>query len=228
MTDFEHCTHCPGPDDPRHEDPEFAKAEAGCAFYENPDNLAPAAPGRKPVRPAARSSMTSIRFAPEDIEAVKTIALEEGITVSSWIRRLVSREIKTPEVSEFDCGGVPLRIPCEVVRSVAAAVTPALMRYGSVRFDITGDPTAKLGLNSAGEPVSMTTYTHITVSPGKALAGAEHPRGIIPDSARRGEPKALPSSLSLLPGRTFSCPHLSVGNVISTSCEICGPLQSMA
>lgn len=50
---MEHCRHCPGPDDAKHQDPEFAKAEADCAFYEKPEHLAPAGPGRKLKRHAA-------------------------------------------------------------------------------------------------------------------------------------------------------------------------------
>ena len=53
---MDHCQHCPGPDDPRHEDPAFAKAEADCAFYEKPENLAITGPGRK------RRQRTTIRW----------------------------------------------------------------------------------------------------------------------------------------------------------------------
>lgn len=44
---MEHCRHCTDPDDPRHADPEYAKAEAQCAFYEHPENREPAGPGHK-------------------------------------------------------------------------------------------------------------------------------------------------------------------------------------
>lgn len=41
-------------------------------------------------------------------------------------------------------------------------------------------------------------------------------------------PKALGSSLPVLQPRTFSCPHLSAGNVMSATCGICGPLAAAA
>jgi hypothetical protein len=44
---MEHCVHCPGPEDPQHDDPVFAAAEAACAFYEHPENLAVTGPGQK-------------------------------------------------------------------------------------------------------------------------------------------------------------------------------------
>ena len=62
----------------------------------------------------------------------------------------------------------------------------------------------------------------------------ERPAGVIPGSARLGQSANLRSSLSLgtLTGdsgrRTFSCPHLSIGNVASASCGICGPLPVAA
>ena len=57
----------------------------------------------------------------------------------------------------------------------------------------------------------------------RGRAEARRPEGLIPGSGRQGRARALPSSLSLQP-RTFSCPHLSVGNVTSASCGTCGPL----
>lgn len=62
-----------------------------------------------------------------------------------------------------------------------------------------------------------------------ALAAASRPQDLIEGSARAGRPKALRSSLTLArPGRTFSCPHLSIGNVESASCGQCGPLSAAA
>ena len=111
-------------------------------FYKHPAHLEAAGPGRK--RKGQRlASMTSVRFAPEVIEAVKDIAFAEGRTVGSWIRRLVDREI------------------------------------------------------------------------------AQRPSGLIENSGRPGEPKALKSSLD---ARTFSCPHFSISNVHSAECAHCGPL----
>ena len=52
--------------------------------------------------------------------------------------------------------------------------------------------------------------------------GAGRPEGLIPGSGRRGEARTLPLAAR---GRTFTCPHLSIGNVASASCGTCGPLQ---
>lgn len=61
-------------------------------FYADPANREAAGPPRK--RKGQRlASMTSVRFAPEVIEAVKDRAFGEGFTVGSWIRRLVQREL---------------------------------------------------------------------------------------------------------------------------------------
>jgi hypothetical protein len=53
-----HCRHCPGEDDPRHDDPAFAKAEADCAFYEDPEHLMIAGPAerRKKATPPSSSA----------------------------------------------------------------------------------------------------------------------------------------------------------------------------
>ena len=48
---------------------------------------------------------------------------------------------------------------------------------------------------------------------------------VVPGSGRAVAPRAIPSSLSQRP-RTFSCPHLSIGNVVSASCVTCGPLAA--
>lgn len=64
-------------------------------FYANPANRAVSGPGRKRQGQQPRlSGMTSVRFTPEVIETVKGIALGEGVTVGSWIRRLVDRAIE--------------------------------------------------------------------------------------------------------------------------------------
>jgi hypothetical protein len=65
-------------------------------FYADPANCEPAGPGRKPRRGQRLASMTSVRFAPEVIEAVRQRAFSEGVTVGFWIRRLVDREIAGP------------------------------------------------------------------------------------------------------------------------------------
>jgi hypothetical protein len=67
------------------------------------------------------------------------------------------------------------------------------------------------------------------------LARAQRPEGLIPDSGRRGEPKALPSairsvtaSIGCSDARTFSCQHMTVGNAAAVSCGVCGPLRAVA
>jgi len=63
------------------------------AFYKDPTNLRA---GRR-VTPSGRSKMgghVPVRF-PEDVIAqVKILAERDGLTVSSWIRRLVLQEIE--------------------------------------------------------------------------------------------------------------------------------------
>jgi hypothetical protein len=120
-------------------------------YYLDPEHLETTGPGCKPKRPAL-TNMTAVHFTPEAIKAVKVVAHKEGVTVSSWIRRLVQQE----------------------------------------------------------------------------LAAHERPAGLIPGSGRMGELKALPSSRSIGGARTFACPHMSIGGVVSASCGTCGPLQAAA
>jgi predicted DNA binding CopG/RHH family protein len=63
-------------------------------FYKDPANLVPAGPGHRPKRPAAMSGMVPVRFPQEMIVAVKRFATQDGVTVSTWIRRLVAKEIE--------------------------------------------------------------------------------------------------------------------------------------
>jgi hypothetical protein len=122
-------------------------------FYADPAHREASGPARKRQGQQPRlSGMTSIRFAPEVIEAVKGLAFSEGVTVGSWIRRLVDREI--------------------------------------------------------------------------GARARQRPQGLVEGSGVAGDPRALTSTLSR--ARTFSCPHFSVGNVVSASCETCGPLEAAA
>ena len=61
--------------------------------YLDVSNLVPAGPAQRPVRPA-KSSMVPVRFAPDMIAAVKRLAGYDGMTVSTWIRNLVAKEIE--------------------------------------------------------------------------------------------------------------------------------------
>ena len=66
-------------------------------FYKDPANLVPAGPGRRPKRPAALNGMVPVRFPQDMIAAVRRLADQDGMTVSSWIRQLVAKELKRRE-----------------------------------------------------------------------------------------------------------------------------------
>ena len=63
-------------------------------FYEDPDNLKPVGPPKRPNRRVSSRlvSHVPVRFTAALISAVKRLADEDGVTVSSWIRGLVERE----------------------------------------------------------------------------------------------------------------------------------------
>jgi hypothetical protein len=67
-------------------------------FYQDPDHLAIAGPGQRRERPM-KSGMIPVRFAPEVIAVIKRFASQDGVTVSTWIRRLVGREIRRRQPS---------------------------------------------------------------------------------------------------------------------------------
>jgi hypothetical protein len=158
------------------------------------------------------SSMSSVRFDPEVIEAVKERALGEGITVGAWIRRLVAQEITEPRFFDLpvDGEGEPVRLPAEALERVVAALMPLIARYGSLEIRL-GPPAWRRdgGVLTSTLPIAV-----------------QRPAGVIDGSGVAGEPRAIPSTLSRL--RTFSCPHFSIGNVASAACEICGPLEAAA
>jgi hypothetical protein len=62
-------------------------------FYADPEHLLPAGPVRKRKRPIM-SEMVPVRFPRDMIAAVKRFASQDGMTVSTWIRRLVAKEIE--------------------------------------------------------------------------------------------------------------------------------------
>lgn len=165
------------------------------------------------------TNMTSVRFDPAVIEAVKDRATEEGITVGKWMRRLVGREIEQPGTFDLHLAGEdePLRIPEDALQRVMTALMPALMKHGILELRV-GTP-----LWRQDGQYCLTSAIPVTAS--APPAGGECPKGLIPDSGRCGEPKVLKSSLSrpsLL--RAFACPHLSIGGATFASCGICGPL----
>jgi hypothetical protein len=69
--------------------------EQAYEFYSDPKNLEPGGPGRR--RKAGRSVLTShvpVRFPPATIAAVKSLAEADGVTVSTWIRQVVQKEVE--------------------------------------------------------------------------------------------------------------------------------------
>jgi hypothetical protein len=63
-------------------------------FYDDPENRKPAGPPRERAGQARRlTSHVPIRFQPRTIAKAKTIAERDGMTVSSWIRGVIEREV---------------------------------------------------------------------------------------------------------------------------------------
>jgi hypothetical protein len=180
-------------------------------FYADPANLAAVGPGRK-RQGQNLASMASVRFAPEVIEAVRERASGEGVTVGSWIRRLVKRELDGPQARtlDLDVEGGLAHIPAEALERLTAALMPALMRHGTLELRI--------------GPVSWQADGVHAVS--SAPVSVNRPHGLIEGSGRSGEPRALRSSLDR--PRTFACPHMSIGNVTFAECGECGPMPLAA
>jgi hypothetical protein len=83
----------------------------------------------------------------------------------------------------------------------------------------------------AGPDVTVSAWVRRVVQRQlRELRARERPTGLIPGSARAGEPKALPSSLRTgpWPTQTFTCPHLSISGVAGASCGTCGSLPAVA
>jgi hypothetical protein len=147
-------------------DPAYAKAEADCAFYENPEHLRLAGPGRR-RKDDQLTEIVSVRLSKRMLAAATAAAEVADRELSDWLRQAVSFE---------------------------------LMRLGRER-----------------------------------RAREERPTGLIPGSGRKGEQKALRSSLQWSLGTqggnggwTFACPHMSIGGVAEASCDACGPMSAVA
>lgn len=69
--------------------------------YANPTNRSLTGPARRITRPQRYTQHVPIRFRAETIDQAKELAERDGLTVSSWIRRLVERELaqQTPAPS---------------------------------------------------------------------------------------------------------------------------------
>lgn len=86
-------------------------------FYADPANQVPAGPARQ--RQGRRLSTTvPVRFPQDLIEAVKRLAARDGVTVSSWIRQLVTNEVKRRQPPEVTTTA------SEVIRYVATDKDP--------------------------------------------------------------------------------------------------------
>lgn len=97
-------------------------------FYQDPAHLAPAGPARRRQRPIM-SSMVPVRFPQDMIAAVKRFASQDGMTVSTWIRRLVAKEIERrqpPSTATGPAGPQPgIQIQDTPPSSRTASTTPA-------------------------------------------------------------------------------------------------------
>ena len=68
---------------------------AAAEFYSNPENRKPAGPPRERAGQSRRlTSHVPIRFRPQTIAKARVIAEHEGMTVSSWIRAVIEREVE--------------------------------------------------------------------------------------------------------------------------------------
>lgn len=77
--------------------------EEAMEFYADPTNQRAAGPGVRRSGPAL-STHVRVRFSPEMIAAVKRFADEDHSTVSTWIRKVVAREIDRRRESETGLG----------------------------------------------------------------------------------------------------------------------------
>src|SRR6266496_2742040 len=60
----------------------------------NPENRNPVGPRARAGQARMLTSHVPIRFRPQTIEKAKIIAERDGMTVSSWIRGIVEREVE--------------------------------------------------------------------------------------------------------------------------------------
>jgi hypothetical protein len=96
-------------------------------FYLDPEHLAPAGPARRRQRPIM-SGMVPVRFPQDMIAAIKRFASQDGMTVSTWIRRLVAKEIdrrQPPATATGTVGPQPgIQIQGTAPSSRTASTTP--------------------------------------------------------------------------------------------------------
>jgi hypothetical protein len=71
-------------------------------FYANPENLRVDGPPRRRTGGSPLSAHVPIRFSPALAAAVKALADRDGVTVSTWVRTVVAREVqrRTPSYTQ--------------------------------------------------------------------------------------------------------------------------------
>ena len=88
-------------------------------FYNDPANQVPAGPGQR--RHGRRLSETvPVRFPLEVIEAVRRLALQDGVTVSTWIRNLVGKEIQRRRPSATSASAADLSVELDYSEGLRA------------------------------------------------------------------------------------------------------------
>ena len=96
-------------------------------FYADPKNQVPAGPAYR--RTGRRLSATvPVRFPQAVIDAVKRLADRDGVTVSSWIRRVVVREVMRRQPTAVTGSSQPVRFeavnPSSPLTTTVSPVAP--------------------------------------------------------------------------------------------------------
>jgi len=98
-------------------------------FYEDESNRLP--DGHAHRRETARlTTHVPVRFSPEMIDAVRSLAQREQISVSGWIRRAVSRELERLAPPETMVGPTSLTFVCDPSIDEPQTSNPYLERTG--------------------------------------------------------------------------------------------------
>jgi hypothetical protein len=80
---------------------------AAAEFYANPENVEPVGPPRRPHH-RQLTSHVPVRFDPVTIASIRMLASREGVSVSSWIRTCVEREVRHQLPLQLTAGQVPV------------------------------------------------------------------------------------------------------------------------
>ena len=102
---------------------------------------------------------------------------------------------------------------------------PTLTSMVPVRF--TPEVIERVKAVAHEEGITVSAWIRRAALRAAAVAERQQPGGLIEGSGHAGEPRALTSTLALGP-RTFICPHMSIGGVVSASCGTCGPMIGSA